>query len=456
MENSAAELWTETRRKRIRGRFRATLAGLLELEALRVRHKEMVEAALEKQESPDDLDKHEGRYEYWVEESSFRLKLKRSLSQENLSDAGNPRMFLDLRRMWVPHSSQELQDLHSPECEDRQSRLSSGFCESHNDVMSSLSTSLASLSHQSTDSSAPCGRELHRNSTCTSPLLKNKQEHVRKGDSKTPGFSKVVIPDAGFLSVVDLYPDSHWPHISEILQPQVVLESSYRSDLKSHQGPEVYHYPSPLHAVALQSPLYAPQSPEHKRKNETCSPGTLTSNGSSLSRSDFVSGQKRVFESPRSLPHSPTTIQSLVSVTPSSAPLTNHWCMDTLLKRARSEMRNHTMAECSGITSWSRSSASLHRTCSMGKSRTSSSFNPVSFQCRAASSESGPPTFSQIPSLGLRGLRIYKNQMRRHTAALTNLNTFTENNRTLCTRTSAETSVLHHRHSFEAPEVFMR
>lgn len=459
MEVSAEEIWTGMRTKRIRGRFRATLAGLLELEVLRVRHKEMVEAVLEKQESPDHLDDliiQQGRYQFWVEESYFRLKLKRSLSDENLTDIRNPRTFLDLRRMGVHHSSE---DLHSHECDNKRSRVSSGFCESHSHAVSSLSTSLALLSHQSTDSSASSRQELHTNSFWRSCLLKTKEEHVRKSDTMTGGFSQVVIPEAGFLSVVDLYPDSHWPDISDILQPQVILELSYRSNLKSLQGSEIYRYPSPLHAVALQSPLYAPQSPENKRKNEGCSPGIFISRTSSLPRSDFVHGQRRGFECTHSHPDSPTSMKSVMSLTSSHACLENPQCEEIILKRARGEVWNHTKAECSGITSWSRRNlASLHRTCSVGRSKTSSSFKSMLFPNRpTGSSESGPPTSSQALSPRFRGrLGTHMNRLRRHTAALTNLNIFPESNRTLCDRTSAGTSVLHHRHSSEVPKGFMK
>lgn len=445
MEVSAAETCIATRRKRILGRFRATLAGLLELEVLRVRQKEMVEAALEQQESPDHTDDlltfQQGPYQYWVEESSFRLKLKRSVSHENLTDIRNPRTLVDLRRSGVHNSSEELQDLHRHECEGRQSRVSSGFCESHNDAMSSLSTSLASLSHQNPESSADFRQEHGTNSTRRFCLSKTQQEHVRKGDTTTQGFSQLVIPEAGFLSVLDLYPDSHWPEISNILQPQVVLEPSYRSDLRSRHGSEVYRYPSPLHAVALQSPLYAPQSPEHRRNNARCSPGTFLSKTSSLPRSDSVHGQRRSFECTPSCPDSPSSMKSLTS------PSRTENLKEIVLKRARGEMWKQTMSECSGIISWSRRSlASLQHTCTMGKNGTSSAFKSVNFQSRATeSTESGPPRSSLVPSPGFRGrLGTHKNRVRRHTAALTNLNIFAELN-----RTSAETSVLHHQRSSE-------
>lgn len=412
MELSAAEIRTGSRRKRICGRFRAILAGLLELEVLRVRQKDMVEAALETRNSPDYSDDHEGRYDYWVEESLFKLKLKRSLSHENLRDGGNSRTFLDLRRTGFHRSSEDLQDFHRHECGDRQSRLSSGFCESHSDAMSSLSSSSASSHHWNTDSSAAYGHDLHTNTMWRSRLLNTKQKHVRNSDSITSAFSHVVIPEAGFLSVVDLYPDSHWPDISDILQPQVILEPCYRSDLRSHQGSEVYHYPSPLHAVALQSPLYAPQSPEHKRKSQRCSPGTVISCSSSLPRS---AGQRRISDCTNFCPDSHTTMHSVMSLT-SPAPLESLWCEEIILKRARGEVWSHSMAACLGITSWSRrTSASLHCTCSVGK-RGTSSLKSVHFQKRTMGpSESGPPTPSQASAPGFRGrLGTHKNRVKRH------------------------------------------
>lgn len=425
MEVSAAEIWTEATRKRMRGRFRAALAGLLELEVLRVKHKEMVESVLEKHNSPDDVDDlltvQSGLHEYWVEESSLTLKLKRSSSHENFVDVENHRRFMDLRKTYAYPSSEphHLHDLHSHECEDRQSRVSSGFYESLNDSMGSLSTSQASLSHQSTQSSAGYGQKLYENSTWRSHLLKNNQEHSRNSDTMTAGFSQCVVPEAGFLSVVNLYPDSHWSDISDILQPKIILESCYRSDLKSRHSSEVYCYPSPLHAVALQSPLYAPQSPEQKGKNKRSSPGTFISTTSSLPKPDFVHENRRAFGCTFSHPDSPT----IMSLTLPPSWLENPWCEEIVLKRARGEMWSHRVAECSEV-SWSRRSlASLHHACPTGKCGKSSSFKTMLFHNRdTRSSESESPRSSQIPSPGFRGrLGTHKNRHRRHTAALTNL-----------------------------------
>nr|XP_015194228.1 PREDICTED: dapper homolog 2-like [Lepisosteus oculatus] len=74
----------------------------------------------------------------------------------------------------------------------------------------------------------------------------------------------------GFLSLSDLCPglggrspgspstSSHRPPASFCWDPRFPLDPKFCSDLVSRKTKEVYPYPSPLHAVALQSPLYAP------------------------------------------------------------------------------------------------------------------------------------------------------------------------------------------------------
>jgi len=56
------------------------------------------------------------------------------------------------------------------------------------------------------------------------------------------------------------------------------VDPKYQSNLVSSNGTEVYCYPSPLHAVALQSPLYAPHSRQNNReKNGRHFSGSSTS-----------------------------------------------------------------------------------------------------------------------------------------------------------------------------------
>lgn len=274
-------LWTSTGRKRIRERFRATLAGLLELEVLRVRHKVMVETALGKTEETSQATKlQEQQYQYWMDKDTLRLR--RSFSEETVYDTRKE------RALWScsSHSSEDLlyfqcfkersqhhRNLHTHM--ESQSRASSGFCDSEfGDVftpgddsdVSSLSTSMASL--RSKYSSGELEYFTSEKSPRNRPILfqNNTQQRRQSQADLHSHFSDDVIPEDGFRSVADLYPDSHWPVVSDILQPKVVLQPTYRTDLPGHQGMEVYRYPSPLHAVALQSPLYAPHSPQNSRK----------------------------------------------------------------------------------------------------------------------------------------------------------------------------------------------
>lgn len=255
---------SSTERKRIRDRFRATLAGLLELEVLRVKYKVMVETALGKTEAVSENSTStpilQGQHHYWVDEDSFRLKLKRSCSADALHEV------VKSRALWSCSSRSSEDLLHLCRMEriwhpqELQSRSSSGFCESHStpttckDSVNSLYRSTASLKYSFEE------REYFTNET-----LKNQPILLHDYKGVQSHFSDEAIPEIGFRSVADLYPDSHWPDVSDVLQPKVVLRPNYRSDLPGHQ--KIYRYPSPLHAVALQSPLYASHSLQNNQEN---------------------------------------------------------------------------------------------------------------------------------------------------------------------------------------------
>lgn len=271
-----AMMWTKPRTKseRVRERYQATLAGLLELEVLRAKHKQMVEIALGSCNSRAKQlqDTPLGNYQYWLEGDSSRLKLNRSLSEEALSDMER----CGTARSWSRHSSDDLlldstghsdesagPSVQPPSVWDHScSRTSSGFCEDDVSEMSSEETDVSFLSNSFVPQSSLNTPEVSGNLRSFRPIrMKRAEEHSEARDDGLADTGREVIPQDGFFSVASLYPDSRWLDVSEILQPQVVLEPRYRSDLRSHQGAEVYRYPSPLHAVALQSPLYAPQSP---------------------------------------------------------------------------------------------------------------------------------------------------------------------------------------------------
>lgn len=271
-------MWTRPRTKseRVRERYQATLAGLLELEVLRAKYKQMVEIALGSCNSraKQAQDTQLGNYQYWLEKDSSRLRLTRSPSEEALSDMER----CSTAQSWSRHSSEDLfldSTGHSDESPGPRvqqqppsvwdpccSRASSGFCEDDVSDMCSEDADVSFLSNSFTPQSTLSTSEVSGTLRSFRPIKMNRAEEQSEArDDGLADMGQEVIPQDGLFSVASLYPDSRWLDVSEILQPQVVLEPRYRSDLRSHQGAEVYRYPSPLHAVALQSPLYAPQSP---------------------------------------------------------------------------------------------------------------------------------------------------------------------------------------------------
>lgn len=370
-EETEAAPWTSAGRKRIRQRFRATLAGLLELEVLRVRHKVMVETALGNNkvdgEDSTSMNIQQGQHHYWVDKDSFSLKLRRSFSEEAVYEDRKS------RGLWSSHSSEDLlhhqglterswHDQDVPSVMGSQSRASSGFCDfgdvstpsDCDDTISSLSTSLASLKYKNSLEEGECfmGEETQR----SRPVLLQEHREVQSH------FSDETIPEDGFRSVADLYPDSHWPDVSDILQPRVVLQPTYRSDLQCQKGMEVYRYPSPLHAVALQSPLYAPQSPQNNRKkNGRHFPGSSTS---SLLRPGLK------VEHSCCLAKSTYLLRKHTNSLGRNMHFEKHRREEIILKRARVQGHGHSAAP-RDVGMASRPKRGMHRTSSLHKNKPS-------------------------------------------------------------------------------------
>lgn len=310
-----AAMWTKARTKseRVRERYQATLAGLLELEVLRAKHKQMVEVALGScngARTRQAQDTQLGNYQYWLEGDPSRLRLTRSLSEEALSDLER----CNTAQSWSRHSSEDLlldsagHSDESPEprrqqpqrqqpasaWDDSCSRASSGFCEDDMSDTCSEDADVSFLCNSFTPHSTPNSSEVSGTLRGFRPIMMKRAEEqskVRDDGLTLADMGQEVIPQDGFFSVASLYPDSHWPDVSEILQPQVVLEPRYRSDLRSRLGAEVYRYPSPLHAVALQSPLYAPQSPIRQDRSlghGSMRPGSRPPSVYLRSQTDFV------------------------------------------------------------------------------------------------------------------------------------------------------------------------
>uniref|UniRef100_A0A667WRW5 Uncharacterized protein n=1 Tax=Myripristis murdjan TaxID=586833 RepID=A0A667WRW5_9TELE len=206
-------LWSGTERVRIGERLKATLAGVLELELLRCKHLEMVDAALE----------------------------DRPTAASAAAAAAAAAAAVDPRTP-CPHT------LNFP--------LS---CPGFYSVSgSSLSDSCYSVSSDAAQGgSGPLARPLRLWEQGLLPV---------PSDLEMTGLSFLTdlcsglgdLQPSSLLFLLDPTSSSSTPSLH--LRPQ--LDPRYCTDLVSRRTKEVYPYPSPLHAVALQSPLFTSHSQE--------------------------------------------------------------------------------------------------------------------------------------------------------------------------------------------------
>uniref|UniRef100_UPI003AAE40FC uncharacterized protein n=1 Tax=Centroberyx gerrardi TaxID=166262 RepID=UPI003AAE40FC len=313
-------LWSGTERVRIGERLKATLAGVLELELLRCKHLEMVDAALEDrpaaaaaapspsntmvppcQSSPVDCGGHPGD------------------GTVHSTNGGNSR--------WSTLSWDAPSDLLSPPTPDpggavqldSDSRPSSGF---YSVSGSSLSDSCYSVSSDAAQGGpGPLARPvrlweqspLSGDNSDTQwlegavqqqqpqPAVQNSQEDTEATERRPVSVpSDLDMTGLSFLSDLcsglgDPQPssllsllDPSSPSSTSSVHPRPQLDPRYCTDLLSRRTKEVYPYPSPLHAVALQSPLFtshsqepsASPSPEGPHSDEP--PGSTTASSLAL------------------------------------------------------------------------------------------------------------------------------------------------------------------------------
>ncbi|XP_068596795.1 uncharacterized protein si:ch211-168f7.5 [Brachionichthys hirsutus] len=315
-------LWTGNERGRIAERLKATLAGVLELEALRRKQLEVVDAALEQRVcAVEVVDAVEPTR---VEGGSVALDAEHGAATSRRQQAPPPSCTVVLpcrsgpedcgappeegaihasgrgsNPRWSALSWDAPSDLlTSPTPDpsgtvqpDSDSRPSSGF---YSVSGSSLSDSSYSVSSDATQGgSAPPARPsklweqvplcADHNDILWSegavlqqqPALQRNQEVVEppegapvsvQSDPDSTGLSflsdrKLRLSDSLISSLLLLLdPTSSSSTYSLGQNPQ--LEPRYCTDLMSRRTKEVYPYPSPLHAVALQSPLFTLQTQE--------------------------------------------------------------------------------------------------------------------------------------------------------------------------------------------------
>ncbi|XP_048218502.1 dapper homolog 1 [Perognathus longimembris pacificus] len=204
----------ESERQRTRERLEATLAGLAELEYLRQRQELLVRGALRCSggatrgagELPGDAVQRSRLEEKFLEENI--LLLRKQLNCLRRRDAGLLNQLQELDK--------QISDLRldvektSEEHLETDSRPSSGFYELSDGASGSLSNSSNSVFSE-------CLSSCHSSTCFCSPLEATISDSCPKSTDVNP---------------------------------------KYQCDLVSKNGNDVYRYPSPLHAVAVQSPMF--------------------------------------------------------------------------------------------------------------------------------------------------------------------------------------------------------
>ncbi|XP_028316347.1 mucin-12 [Gouania willdenowi] len=281
-------LWSGTERVRIGERLKATLAGLLELEVLRYKHLDLVDGAL--QDRADTREESRNHPESCGSDPGHGSATSRGQQDSSPSDAvedytsnsGDGAQHFSSGKgtncRWSTLSWDAPSELLTPPTPDptamshidSDSRPSSGF---YSVSGSSLSDSSYSVSSEAAHGAA---LPVRPDTTWSSGALQLQQLsiHSSQEDSDPTAVyvsSRLDATGLSFLSdlcaglsdslVSSLLPLLN-PSSSSSVHLQPKLDSRYCTDLVSRRTKEVYSYPSPLHAVALQSPLFTSPSQE--------------------------------------------------------------------------------------------------------------------------------------------------------------------------------------------------
>ncbi|KAM9727042.1 dapper homolog 2 [Menidia menidia] len=277
-------------RGRVGERLQAALAGLQELHLLKDRQSDMVSWALR-------MDREEPVSSLHAEPESARMMggeelrleatltaLKQQLSRLRKQDVG-----LKTHLQQLDQQINELKlDVNKASTEqlESDSRPSSGFyelsdagscsrsnsCTSvYSECLSSSQTSLIPISPASCHISQPpqadvCRRRSADESTtqanpprATGLHLGSSRirasaigtEQTRPRPVSTGDLDRMMSQGFGYFKSVDAKKPPVCPNLKT-----TPMDSKFQRNLESRSGSEVYHYPSPLHAVALQSPIF--------------------------------------------------------------------------------------------------------------------------------------------------------------------------------------------------------
>ncbi|XP_059255291.1 dapper homolog 2 isoform X1 [Mustela nigripes] len=270
-------------RRRVGARLRAALAGLRELQGLRATQQARVRGALAMQSPPGPAAPEDpARPEHPRGPRAQELRLEAALAalQEQLNRLRRQDVGLKTHLEQLDRQIGELQLDGSGPCgraADGDSRPSSGFYELSDGGSCSLSASRTSVCsdrvYSSRDTLLPAnptarpdagdGRPRSADETTVhgAPLPAWRPLATEEGVSRprpvSTGDLERVLPSELELQKASAHPKSTSVLCPGMDLPAPVLDPKYQCDLVSKGGREVYPYPSPLHAVALQSPLFA-------------------------------------------------------------------------------------------------------------------------------------------------------------------------------------------------------
>ncbi|XP_070596431.1 dapper homolog 2 [Erythrolamprus reginae] len=271
-------------RCRVGERLQAALAGLQELQVLRENQRALVSEALAMQRPAEESQ---------AQNKEQRLEATLSALKEQLSRLRRQDVGLKTHLDQLDQQISELKlDVGKTSIEylDSDSRPSSGFYDLSDGGSCSLSNSCTSVFSESISSShaslLPSSQlsKTHlsifdyrpKSADETTVRTQFKQEGPHSNDgcqskacldvSGTPSKSRprpvstgdlerLSVVDAGFPKVTDLKASPQLGSGGEV--QFYCMDPKYQSNLVSKSGNDVYPYPSPLHAVALQSPLFS-------------------------------------------------------------------------------------------------------------------------------------------------------------------------------------------------------
>ncbi|XP_006122027.2 dapper homolog 2 isoform X1 [Pelodiscus sinensis] len=275
-------------RCRVGERLHAALAGLQELQGLREKQRSLVSGALAMQQPPAAREEQARSKEHRLE--ATLTALKEQLSRLRKQDVGL-KSHLDQLDQQISELKLDVRKTSSDYL-DSDSRPSSGFYDLSDGGSCSLSNSCTSVYSESMSSSHTSllpsyqqpktrlsvfdyrpksadettvhhttqfqhegvyvsdGCRIKGSMDASGTLARSRPRPVSTGD-----LERLLPADTGYQKVTD--PKSA-PQLCHGVDLQFhSMDPKYQNDLISKSGNDVYPYPSPLHAVALQSPLFS-------------------------------------------------------------------------------------------------------------------------------------------------------------------------------------------------------